>query len=66
MKKLFVILTTTIAISIISLTSPPALAKPIYDADNQRGCCSYHGGVCGCIGTREKCCDGTLSPTCTC
>lgn len=30
------------------------------------GCCSYHGGVCGCEGGRAKCCDGTLSPTCGC
>lgn len=32
----------------------------------QRGCCSWHGGVCGCYGWRVVCCDGTLSPTCTC
>lgn len=31
-----------------------------------RGCCSSHGGVCGCAGGRTKCCDGTLSPTCQC
>lgn len=30
------------------------------------GCCSWHDGVCGCSGTRVKCCDGTLSPSCTC
>lgn len=30
------------------------------------GCCSWHGGVCGCIGGRVVCCDGTFSPTCTC
>ncbi len=32
----------------------------------RRGCCSHHGGVCGCYGGRQQCCDGTLSPTCTC
>jgi hypothetical protein len=34
----------------------------------RRGCCSHHGGVCGCDQTtdRIKCCDGTLSPSCTC
>jgi len=32
----------------------------------QRGCCSWHGGVCGCSGGRQLCCDGTLSPSCTC
>ena len=31
-----------------------------------RGCCSWHGGECGCQGGRDLCCDGTLSPTCTC
>ncbi len=32
------------------------------------GCCSWHGGVCGCNAGRNriKCCDGTLSPSCTC
>ncbi|MDE5925606.1 MAG: hypothetical protein K2N75_00160 [Helicobacter sp.] len=33
---------------------------------NRRGCCSRHGGVCGCEGKRVKCCDDTLSPTCKC
>ena len=32
----------------------------------QRGCCSWHGGVCGCKGGRAVCCDGKLSPTCGC
>ena len=30
------------------------------------GCCSYHGGVCGCYGGRASCCDSTLSPSCGC
>lgn len=30
------------------------------------GCCSWHNGVCGCSGGRQLCCDGTLSPSCTC
>jgi len=32
----------------------------------QQGCCSWHGGVCGCSGSRAACCDGTLSPSCSC
>jgi len=33
----------------------------------RRGCCSHHGGVCGCSSSgRLQCCDGTLSPTCGC
>ena len=30
------------------------------------GCCSHHGGVCGCSGDTIMCCDGTASPSCTC
>ncbi len=30
------------------------------------GCCSHHGGVCGCSGGRAVCCDGTFSPSCGC
>jgi hypothetical protein len=35
-------------------------------APERPGCCSHHGGVCGCEGNRAKCCDGQLSPTCGC
>ena len=37
------------------------------DINAQSGCCSWHGGVCGCSPSgRKTCCDGTLSPSCTC
>jgi len=26
----------------------------------RRGCCSHHGGVCGCEKGRALCCDGRL------
>lgn len=32
----------------------------------QRGCCSWHSGVCGCSLGRLVCCDGAYSPSCTC
>jgi len=32
----------------------------------QRGCCSWHQGVCGCQFGRVVCCDGSYSPTCLC
>ena len=34
----------------------------------QRGCCSWHKGVAGCDSQtgRQRCNDGTLSPSCTC
>lgn len=31
------------------------------------GCCSWHGGICGCSSSgRAVCCDGQLSPSCGC
>lgn len=34
-------------------------------ADARQGCCSHHGGVCGCAVSGQKCCDGSpLSSTC--
>ena len=30
------------------------------------GCCSRHGGVCGCDKGRAVCCDTTKSPSCGC
>jgi len=35
-------------------------------AVERRGCCSHHGGVCGCEKGRALCCDGKLSPSCGC
>jgi hypothetical protein len=33
----------------------------------RRGCCSWHGGQCGCDSSgRVICCNGTLSPSCYC
>ncbi len=42
--------------------------KNIDPAEQRRGCCSHHGGVCGCDSStgRIVCCDGTLSPSCMC
>ncbi|MBP3820210.1 hypothetical protein J6G99_01030 [bacterium] len=34
--------------------------------EERSGCCSHHGGVCGCSYGRAKCCDGSLSPSCGC
>lgn len=56
----------------LSQTEKPIQTKEYkicYNSKNsiqRRGCCSWHGGVCGCVGGRAKCCDGTLSPTCGC
>ena len=35
--------------------------------DAGRGCCSHHGGVCGCNNYgKETCCDGTTSKSSSC
>ncbi|RPJ20011.1 MAG: hypothetical protein EHM35_20025 [Planctomycetaceae bacterium] len=36
------------------------------DVGAQRGCCSWHKGVCGCSGGRVQYCDGSMSPSCRC
>lgn len=40
----------------------------VADADaERRGCCSWHGGVCGCASNgHAQCCDGSPSPSCGC
>jgi hypothetical protein len=45
-----------------------AVVKADSDKHNhgRSGCCSWHGGVCGCEDGRAVCCDGTLSPSCGC
>jgi Spy/CpxP family protein refolding chaperone len=45
---------------------PTSSAAPWPDADEQRGCCSRHGGVCGCSSHHTTCCDGSTSPSCHC
>jgi len=40
-------------------------AKKYFQAERS-GCCSWHGGVSGCMGGRVVCNDGTYSPSCTC
>lgn len=39
-----------------------------YEQEQKSGCCSRHGGVCGCDKDyhKQKCCDGTLSASCGC
>lgn len=49
------------------LTHDPPQVTELQESAQRRGCCSWHGGVCGCDQAtgRVICCDGTLSPTCT-
>lgn len=54
-------------ITVLVLVPAPAAFQPADAADaDGRGCCSWHKGVCGCENGRTACCDGTLSPSCTC
>ena len=41
-------------------------SQNIQSTETRSGCCSWHGGVCGCYAGRVVCCDGTLSPSCRC
>jgi len=56
-KALLVLLSVGV-FSVVDLSSPPN--------EPERGCCSHHGGVCGCAGSRARCCDGSVSPSCGC
>lgn len=38
----------------------------LYTRKGNQGCCSHHGGVCGCGGVALRCCDGSTSPSCGC
>lgn len=56
-----------IAVLIIMLMSCSAGFAFMNDIKARRGCCSHHGGVCGCSNSgRAVCCDGSLSPSCGC
>lgn len=65
---LLLILPTTVATGEPAAADRTCLAAvaALGNAPEQRGCCSWHGGVCGCSLGRIVCCDGALSPTCTC
>ncbi len=54
----------SVAITFIALAASTVAYEP--EAQAQRGCCSSHQGVCGCLGGRTQCCDGTASPSCAC
>lgn len=67
-------LTIVLLLACYSSTSSPidvllnSLLEPnkIEITVNRQGCCSHHGGVCGCSSGSALCCDGNLSPSCGC
>jgi len=68
MKGLFVVASVVILLGTAGFfTRPERTTMPSSTSIvERRGCCSWHGGVCGCSLGRVSCCDGTLSPSCTC
>jgi hypothetical protein len=60
-----------LAVLVLSGSQPlPCNSEPSVGSSanklERRGCCSHHGGVCGCEKGRALCCDGQLSPSCGC
>jgi hypothetical protein len=50
------------------LAAPQSCADPSITLEAKSGCCSHHGGVCGCDSStgHQRCCDGRDSPSCGC
>ena len=66
MKKGFIIAGLLLTLGALAYFTYDVMASPDCNILNKSGCCSRHGGVCGCEKGRSKCCDGTLSPSCKC
>ena len=49
-----------------ALSTQQVAASDLSSEFGRSGCCSHHGGVCGCKDGRALCCDGVKSPTCGC
>ncbi len=50
-----------------NLSEPTPFSRKIFAIlDERKGCCSWHGGVCGCTNEKVVCCDRTMSPSCGC
>lgn len=66
----WIILLGAIGLNITEMRSHPSAAtvqaRDMSSEPERQGCCSWHGGVCGCSGGRAQCCDGSLSPSCGC
>jgi len=64
------VLLGAIGLNIAEMRAPPSAAtvqaRGMSSEPERQGCCSSHGGVCGCSGSRAQCCDGSLSPSCGC
>ena len=56
------------AAALIAPQGPQSFQGDAGIEETRRGCCSHHGGVCGCNGGtgHQLCCDGQDSPSCGC
>ena len=63
MKKL---VSAAFAVALSLALLPTSHAASTEEPDAQQGCCSHHGGVCGCSSHTTTCCDGSASPSCHC
>lgn len=54
--------------ALVLASSSMGVASSCASIPGRQGCCSHHGGVCGCnAGTgMQRCCDGADSPSCRC
>jgi len=71
MKKILLgllVVFSVIGISFFSIKPNQAFGQCDANPIQRSGCCSHHGGVCGCNQTyhRYQCCDGAISPSCGC
>jgi len=62
---------TIALLSALALSPQNAYARcadPLLSDADRSGCCSHHGGVCGCNTSTgmQRCCDGRDSPSCRC
>jgi hypothetical protein len=56
------------AVAYFAPAGPQSFPGDIGIEETRSGCCSHHGGVCGCNGNtgHQLCCDGKDSPSCDC
>ncbi len=71
MKKLLLAVLSLLFVagfSVFVFHSDKAFGQCSPNSVERAGCCSHHGGVCGCNSYLGKlrCCDGTTSPSCGC
>ena len=58
----------TAVAAVIAPQGPQSFPADAGIEETKSGCCSHHGGVCGCDSGRghQLCCDGQDSPSCGC